>query len=179
LFPFTTLLLPSCPHHHARHSFPTRRSSDRNDAYGNTYPGAAVPFGMVQPSPTTYKRDEPNDLVREKGGYEYTADQIRGFGMTRYSGSGCHGRFGGYEFPTIPYTGELVDGALPSSPASDVSDYFLTFSHDDEVAEPGYYSVTTANGVTTELTATDRTAVSRFDFPADDDATLILDVSGA
>ncbi|RLV56759.1 LPXTG cell wall anchor domain-containing protein [Aeromicrobium phragmitis] len=149
-----------------------------NDAYGNTYPGAAVPFGMVQPSPTTFKRDEPNGLVQEKGGYEYTADQIRGFGMTRYSGSGCHQRFGGYEFPTIPFTGALQDGSLPSLPDTNIGDYFLDFSHDNEEAEPGYYSVTTDNGVTTELTATDRTAVSRFAFPDSGDATLVLDVSG-
>lgn len=116
-----------------------------NDAYGNTFPGAAVPFGMVQRSPTTYKVGEPNDLVREKGGYEYTANQIRGFGMTRYSGSGCHGRFGGYEFPTIPYAGALDGGTLPVSPDTNLASYFLDFDHADEVAEPGYYSVTTAN----------------------------------
>ncbi|NED99772.1 GH92 family glycosyl hydrolase [Phytoactinopolyspora halotolerans] len=151
-----------------------------NDAYGNTYPGAAVPFGMVQPSPTTYKTDEDNDLVREKGGYEYTADQIRGFGMTRYSGSGCHGRFGGYEFPTTPFAGALSDdGTLPHSPAVDHRSYFLNFSHDDELAQPGYYAVTTDNGVQTELTATTRTGVSRFDFPADGDATLLVNASGA
>ncbi|MET0304307.1 MAG: hypothetical protein ABW040_09665, partial [Microbacteriaceae bacterium] len=151
-----------------------------NDAYGNTYPGAALPFGMVQPSPTTYKTNEPNGLVQEKGGYEYTADQIRGFGMTRYSGTGCHQRFGGYEFPTIPYTGALAeDGSLPRSPASDHRSYFLDFSHADEVAQPGYYAVTTADGTSTELTATKRTAVSRFDFTGAEGSTLILDASGA
>lgn len=143
-----------------------------NDAYGNTYPGAAVPFGMVQPSPTTYK--EGNALVGEKGGYEYTASLIRGFGLTRHSGTGCTGRFGGYEFPTIPYVG----GTLPSSPATNVKDYYLSFSHANEVSQPGYYEVTTDNGVSTELTATTRTAVSRFAFPATDSGTLILDVSG-
>jgi len=153
-----------------------------NDAYGNTYPGAALPFGMVQPSPTTYKVGETNDLVREKGGYEYTANQIRGFGMTRYSGTGCHSRFGGYEFPTIPYAGELAaDGTLPRNPAVDGQhrSYFLDFSHDDEVAEPGYYQVRTADGTSTELTATRRTAVSRFDFSDADGSTLVLDASGA
>jgi predicted alpha-1,2-mannosidase len=152
-----------------------------NDAYGNTYPGATVPFGMVQPSPTTYKVGETNDLVREKGGYEYTADQIRGFGMTRYSGTGCHTRFGGYEFPTIPFTGALAaDGSLPRNPATqDHRSYFLDFSHDDEVSEPGYYAVTTADGTTTELTASRRTALSRFDFSEAAGSTLVLDASGA
>ncbi|WP_461003154.1 GH92 family glycosyl hydrolase [Streptomonospora sediminis] len=147
-----------------------------NDAYGNTYPGAAVPFGMVQPSPTTYKPGNP--LVGEKGGYEYTAELIRGFGMTRYSGSGCTGRYGGYEFPTIPYAGELDDGVLPANPSTAISDYYLGFDHGNETAEPGYYSVGLDNGVDVGLTADRRTAVSRFDFPRSGDSTLILDVSG-
>jgi predicted alpha-1,2-mannosidase len=150
-----------------------------NDAYGNTYPGATVPFGMVQPSPTTFKTNEPNGLVQEKGGYEYTADQIRGFGMTRYSGTGCHQRFGGYEFPTTPYAGALTDGALPVSPDADLRRYFLPFQHANEVSEPGYYAVTTDNGVTTRLTATKRTGVSSFDFSGADGSTLILNASGA
>lgn len=143
-----------------------------NDAYGNTFPGAAVPFGMVQPSPTTYKAG--NALVGEKGGYEYTASLIRGFGMTRYSGTGCTGRFGGYEFPTIPYAGDV----LPVNPSTDIKGYYLGFSHDNEVSQPGYYKVALDNGVTTELTATARTSVSRFTFPSTSAGTLILDVSG-
>ncbi|MEU4564923.1 GH92 family glycosyl hydrolase [Actinoplanes sp. NPDC023936] len=141
-----------------------------NDAYGNTFPGAALPFGMVQPSPTTYQPG--NALVGEKGGYEYTANLIRGFGMTRYSGTGCTGRYGGYEFPTIPYAGRT----LPVSPSTDVKGYYLGFDHANERAEPGYYRVTADNGITTELTATTRTAVSKYDFPGE--STLILDVSG-
>ncbi|NGO06707.1 glycoside hydrolase family 92 protein [Streptomyces sp. HC44] len=147
-----------------------------NDAYGNTYPGAAVPFGMVQSSPTTYKPGNP--LVGEKGGYEYTAGLIRGFGMTRYSGSGCTGRYGGYEFPVIPYAGQLDNGVLPSNPSTNIKDYYLGFDHANEVAQPGYYSVDLDNGVTAELTATKRTAVSTFDFPKSGDSTLLLDVSG-
>jgi predicted alpha-1,2-mannosidase len=146
-----------------------------NDAYGNTYPGATVPFGMVQPSPTTYK---PNDGNGEKGGYEYTASLIRGFGMTRYDGTGCTGRYGGYEFPTIPYAGALTDRTLPVSPASNVRNYFLPFSHANETSQPGYYGVKLDNGVEAELTATDRTAVSRYNFPKSGDSSLILDVSG-
>ncbi|MEZ7898947.1 MAG: glycoside hydrolase family 92 protein [Flaviflexus sp.] len=149
-----------------------------NDAYGNAFPGAAVPFGMVQSSPATYKVGESNDLVREKGGYEYTANQLRGFGLTRYEGSGCHVRFGGYEVPTIPYTGDLPSGALPVMPSSDIGHYYLDFDHENETSQPGYYSVTTDNGVSTELTATERTAVSRFNFEEADGSTLIVNVSG-
>ncbi|WP_054953614.1 hypothetical protein [Flaviflexus massiliensis] len=110
-----------------------------NDAYGNASPGAAVPFGMVQGSPTTNKVGESNDLVREKGGYAYTANRIREFGLTRHEGSGYHGRFGGYEVPTIPYAGEMTDGGLPTLPSpANINSYYLDFDHPNEVAEPGF-----------------------------------------
>ncbi|MDP3950863.1 GH92 family glycosyl hydrolase, partial [Microbacterium sp.] len=143
-----------------------------NDHYGNTYPGATVPFGMVQSSPTTYEAS----TGEQYGGYEYQADQIRGFGMTRLSGTGCRSNFGGFDFPVIPYTGALDDDVLPSNPASAIDDYFLEFSHDDEVAEPGYYSVD-LEGVQAELTSTTRTAVSRYSF--DDNATLLFEAGGS
>lgn len=146
-----------------------------NSAYGNTWPGATVPFGMVQSSPTTYRSSDGD----AKGGYEYTADRLRGFGMTRLSGTGCEGRNSGFDFPVLPFTGELAGRALPANPAEGIEDYYLGFDHADEHAEPGYYSVELANGVETELTATTRTAVSRFDFPRRGDATLLLDVSGS
>ncbi|MFI5758495.1 GH92 family glycosyl hydrolase [Streptomyces sp. NPDC051569] len=146
-----------------------------NSAYGNTWPGATVPFGMVQPSPTTYRTSDGD----QKGGYEYTADKLRGFGMTRLSGTGCEGRFSAFDFPVLPYTGELPGYALPKSPAGAITDYYLPFDHKAEKAEPGYYSVKPANGVRTELTATTRTAVSRYDFPARTNSTLIFDVAGS
>ncbi|KZM33823.1 GH92 family glycosyl hydrolase [Oerskovia enterophila] len=148
-----------------------------NAAYGNTWPGATVPFGMVQSSPTTF-RSRDGDM---RGGYEYSADKIRGFGMNRLSGTGCVNRNGAFDFPVLPYAGPLTaQGALPSSPGTDVKPYYLAFDHADEVGEPGYYSVDLANGVSTELTATTRTAISRFDFPADaDSSTLIFNTTGS
>jgi predicted alpha-1,2-mannosidase len=152
-----------------------------NAAYGNTFPGATMPFGMVQNSPATYASQKVNDDIgHTRGGYEYNADAIRGFGLTRLSGTGCSGRFGGFDFPILPYTGPLTGSALPSSPADDVTAYYLPFSHDNESADPGYYAVTSDNGVKSELTATTRTAVDRFAFPAGgDSATLVLDAAGS
>lgn len=144
-----------------------------NDHYGNTYPGATVPFGMVQSSPTTYESGNEEQF----GGYKHEADEIRGFGMTRLSGTGCRPNYGGFDFPVIPFTGDLAEGTLPSNPASDISEYFLPFSHDDETSEPGYYSVDLASGVEAELTSTTRTAVSKYSF--DDNATLLFEAGGS
>ncbi|WP_262384630.1 GH92 family glycosyl hydrolase, partial [Actinoplanes teichomyceticus] len=94
----------------------------------------------------------------------------------RHSGTGCTGRYGGYEFPTIPYAGALPGGVLPVNPSADVKRYHLAFRHENEVAQPGYYRVALDNGVSTELTASTRTAVSRYGFTGA--ATLILNVSG-
>ncbi|MET4674061.1 GH92 family glycosyl hydrolase [Streptomyces sp. PvR018] len=147
-----------------------------NSAYGNTWPGATTPFGMVQSSPTTYRSSDGD----QKGGYEYGADKIRGFGMTRLSGTGCEGRFSAFDFPVLPYTGPLDGGALPTSPGARIDPYYLDFDHRDETAAPGHYTVGLGNGVETELTATTRTAVNRYEFPArKDSSTLILDVAGS
>nr|BBJ55598.1 hypothetical protein SAVMC3_82270 [Streptomyces avermitilis] len=59
---------------------------------GNTYPGAAVPFGMVQLSPDT----------GHNTGYDYTQNHIRGFSLVHLSGVGC--RIGG-DLPVLPTTG--------------------------------------------------------------------------
>ncbi|MCW4457498.1 GH92 family glycosyl hydrolase [Microbacterium sp. MPKO10] len=147
-----------------------------NDAYGNTFPGATVPFGMVQSSPTTYDTETEENF----GGYEYSADEIRGFGMTRLSGTGCRGRFGGFDFPIMPYAqGEASETAPAASPRDDITDFYLPFDHANEDSDPGWYSVELDNGVGVELTSTTRTAVSSFTFPDDTQSTLLIDAAGS
>lgn len=123
---------------------------------GNTYPGAAMPFGMVQFSP-----DNGHSV-----GYEYGNDRIRGFSLVHISGVGCP--LGGL-FPVLPTTGELTD--------TNYSDYALGYSHDDEEAAPGYYRVgldSPHGTIDAELTATERTGVQRYTFPETDDAKVLL-----
>ena len=54
--------------------------------------------------------------------------------------------------------------------------YCSAFSHDNEVAQPGYYSVLLERyNVKAELTATKRAAIHRYTFPEAEDAGFILD----
>lgn len=126
---------------------------------------AGLPFGMVTPGPatTTAAGDDPVDYV----GYAYQDPEIRGFALTHFSGAGIH--IGG-ELPVMPTTGP-VTSAKPSSWAS-------TYDHASEVARPGYYATTLRRtGIRTELTATTRTAVERYTFPATREADLVFDVT--
>ncbi|MGW4224855.1 GH92 family glycosyl hydrolase [Streptomyces bauhiniae] len=120
---------------------------------GNTYPGAAVPFGMVQLSPDT----------GHNTGYDYGQDHIRGFSLVHLSGVGCG--LGG-DLPVLPTTGDVT--------TTDYAKYAARFSHDDETASPGYYRVGLDSGIEAELTATARTGVQRYTFPATDKANVLL-----
>lgn len=147
-------------------------------AYGDTSPGATTPFGMVNLNPTTYNTAGGGNA--NQGGYEYDADEIRSFSLNRISGTGCVTHNGAEDFPIMPFAGTLPGGALPTSPASGVTPYYEPYSHTNETASPGYYGVTTDNGIHSELTATTRTADGRFTFPASaQSGTLVLDVAGS
>jgi predicted alpha-1,2-mannosidase len=147
-------------------------------AYGDTSPGATTPFGMVNLNPTTFNTAGGGNA--NQGGYEYDADEIRSFSLNRISGTGCVTHNGAEDFPIMPYAGPLTGGALPTSPAAGVTPYYLPFSHANETATPGYYAVTTNNGIKSELTATTRTGDGRFTFPAGaQPGTLIFDVAGS
>ncbi|MFF2204903.1 GH92 family glycosyl hydrolase [Streptomyces sp. NPDC058145] len=120
---------------------------------GNTYPGAAVPFGMVQLSPDT----------GHNTGYDYAQNHIRGFSLVHLSGVGCG--LGG-DLPVLPTTGDVT--------STDYAEYQAEFSHDAEQASPGYYKVGLKTGIDAELTATARTGVQRYTFPATDKANVLL-----
>ncbi|MCX5063096.1 MULTISPECIES: GH92 family glycosyl hydrolase [unclassified Streptomyces] len=123
---------------------------------GNTYPGAAVPFGMVQFSPDT----------GHNTGYDYSQNHIRGFSLVHLSGVGCG--LGG-DLPVLPTTGDVTQ--------TDNARYEAEFSHDDESASPGYYRVGLKSGIKAELTATARTGVQRYTFPATDKANVLLNAA--
>jgi predicted alpha-1,2-mannosidase len=130
---------------------------------GDTFPGADVPFGMVQWSPDTNSNPD--------GGYTYSDNTIKGFGLTHISGAGCN-IYG--DIPFMPYV-----GTVSNSPASNASTYMSTFSHSNETAAAGYYQVRLNNGVTTQLTATQHSGAGSFTYPSGQTATMLVNVSGS
>jgi predicted alpha-1,2-mannosidase len=127
--------------------------------------GAGVPFGMVTPGPatTTPAGDDPVDYV----GYGYQDPEIRGFALTHFSGAGIH--IGG-ELPMMPTTGAVT--------SNNPRDWASPYNHVQETAQPGYYATTLARYRTrAELTATTRTAVERYTFPATTHANVLFDIT--
>lgn len=123
----------------------------------NDFPGADVPFGMVQWSPDTTSRPPG-------GGYEYNDSSITGFSLTHIAGPGC-GAAG--DVPVLPTVGTVNTGAT------------VAFSHANESASAGSYKVGLNNQVTTELTTTARSGMARFTFPSTSQANLIFKLTGS
>ncbi|MEW1863228.1 lectin [Streptomyces sp. NPDC088194] len=121
------------------------------------FPGADVPFGMVQWSPDTPSRPSG-------GGYEYNDSTITGFSLTHIAGPGC-GAAG--DIPVLPTVGAVNTGATDA------------FSHSNESASAGSYKVTLNNQVTTELTATTRSGMARFTFPSSTQSNLVFKLNGS
>lgn len=127
----------------------------------NLFPGAVAPFGMIQWSPDTGSGTTP-------GGYKYYDTEISGFSLDHLSGAGCPDG-GNFSFMPILGAGEPPNGSRMA--------FATPFSHDNEVAKPGYYGVTLNNGVKVEITATTRTGFGRFTFPQGKTATLAINAA--
>lgn len=146
---------------------------------GHTFPGATVPFGMVQLSPDTdtvsYATLEGRynpDVYRYCAGYQYDDPTIVGFSHTHFSGTG-HSDLG--DFLVMPTVGSLH--LNPGTAARPGSGYRSRYSHQTEVAEPAYYRVKLEeSGVLAELTATARVGVHRYTFPRAAEAHIVLDL---
>jgi len=129
--------------------------------HGHTYPGATVPFGMVQLSPDT----------RLKGwdgcsGYHYSDTKIYGFSHTHLSGTGASDYGDVLLMPTV--------GKVKFSNKA----YASEFRKENEKASAGYYSVFLDKpGVKAELTTTTRTGLHKYTFPKTDAANIILDLN--
>jgi predicted alpha-1,2-mannosidase len=137
--------------------------------HGHTFPGAIVPFGMVQLSPDTR-------LTGWDGcsGYHYSDSIIYGFSHTHLSGTGISDYGDILLMPTVGKSYLL--NALNNG--STEGGYASPFQHRNETATPGYYSVKLDDGnILVELTTTARVGMHRYTFSKTDDANVVLDLT--
>jgi predicted alpha-1,2-mannosidase len=116
--------------------------------HGHVYPGATIPFGMVQLSP-----DNGEEGWDWCSGYHYSSNTIAGFSHTHLSGTGI---------------GDWCDiSILPMTDTSTIrkDKSKFPFSHKNESAKPGYYQVQLDNKIKCELTANKRTGFHRYSYP--------------
>lgn len=131
--------------------------------HGHTFPGATVPFGMVQLSPDT-RIDGSWDGC---SGYHHSDSIIYGFSHTHLSGTGCSD-FG--DIVLMPLTKAVTPADLKDKKL------FSTFSHKNEIATAGYYAVNLDNGVKAELTASTRVGFHKYTFPKSEYSYIVLDL---
>ncbi|MFT5682328.1 MAG: putative alpha-1,2-mannosidase [Myxococcota bacterium] len=134
---------------------------------GGSYPGAGRPFSLVKVSPDTGDSYGSAPGFSHTGGYHYDDDYIQGFSHMHMQGVGI-ASYGNLSL--MP-----ADGVV----ATDQDGYAAQFSHDDEDAGAGWYTVSFAQpAVDVTLTATDHTALHRYVFgDAVEDPTVLIDLA--
>ncbi len=134
---------------------------------GHTYPGATVPFGMVQLSP-----DNGISGWDEISGYYYEHNTIAGFSHTHLTGTGVGDMYDISFMPVVlPYKEDIIKKGKPDR------GIYSTFSHDKEIAKPGYYYVNLLDyNIDVELTTTERCGFHKYSFPKTEKAQVILDL---
>ncbi|MBS3943906.1 MAG: GH92 family glycosyl hydrolase [Melioribacter sp.] len=135
--------------------------------HGHTYPGATLPFGLVQLSPDT--GIEGWDWC---SGYHYSDSSIMGFSHTHLSGTGAADYADVLLMPTV---GKVI--IIPGTKENPDEGYRSRFKHQNETASPGYYSVLLDDyNVRVELTATERCGFHKYTFPESDQSNIIIDL---
>lgn len=132
--------------------------------HGHTYPGATMPFGMMQLSPDTRL-----DGWDGCSGYHYSDEYIYGFSHTHLSGTG------------VSDYGDIL--IMPTNEqnfhngADGKKGYRAHFSHDNEVVQPGYYKVhLDTTNINVELTVSKRSGIHKYDFPSSENQYAIVDL---
>lgn len=144
--------------------------------YGHTFPGAALPFGMVQLSPTT-------GASRGKAGYAYNnvphnreSKTIIGFTHTNLSGTGINTASRYSNILIMPTVGPLF--IEPGTESQPDTGYRSRYSHDFEEASTGYYNVLLEDyNLKAELTVTERVGIHRYTFPKTNEGNIIIDIT--
>ncbi|MEZ4445576.1 MAG: GH92 family glycosyl hydrolase [Polyangiaceae bacterium] len=134
-------------------------------ATGSTYPGPALPFGMIHLGPDTSTAGSALPAYHCSG-YRYEDSHIDGFSLLRMNGTG------------VPDYGTIA--IMPTDGMSDQKrqgdGYRAAFDHATETAEPGYYRVELDGGIVVEITTATRAGMFRFTFPNGVDPTVLLDL---
>ncbi len=134
---------------------------------GFNFPGATVPFGMVRLSPETASL-YTNTRGYSTSGYYYGDNKIIGFSHTRLAGTGATDG-GHFLFTPTTTSPDKIDFN---------EDYCHEFSHSDETAFPGYYSVKFEDEkIFCELTTTERTGLHRYTYPLNSNRNIIFNVT--
>ncbi|WP_348733958.1 GH92 family glycosyl hydrolase [Rheinheimera texasensis] len=160
------LLLSACQQQHSASEPATPAATESSDPLhwvnpligtdgkGKTYPGATVPYGMVQLSPDNGRSGW--DWI---SGYFYPDRQIAGFSHLHLSGTGAGDL---YDISFLPFSGEYFQ-TLPAAGGKDALVRSEHFSHATETASPGYYRVLLEDSqIEVELTAALRSGLQRY-----------------
>lgn len=142
-------------------------SLDSASLPSNTFPGATVPFGMIQLSPDTQK-----DILSRCSGYQWGDSVIYGFSHTHLSGTGIADLFDVLVLPVVASRDSIFQ-TIHGTPSGGLCS---SFSHADEEAAPGYYRVSFKNGIKVELTSTRNVGLHRYQFPVDSVPRLFVDL---
>ncbi|MCB0753800.1 MAG: GH92 family glycosyl hydrolase, partial [Ignavibacteriae bacterium] len=135
--------------------------------HGHTFPGASLPFGMIQLSPDT--GTEGWDWC---SGYHASDNSIMGFSHTHLSGTGV-GDYGDILF--MPFTGSIKFN--PGTKENPDEGYRSRFNHESEKASPGYYSVSLDDyNINVELTSTKRAGLHKYIFPKGENKNVLIDL---
>lgn len=135
--------------------------------HGHVYPGATIPFGMVQLSP-----DNGRGGWDWCSGYHYSDSLIAGFSHKHLSGTGI-GDLCDISFMPLVLPKNFDELTLG------LQSFKTSFSHKNEKATPGYYSVLLSNKINVELTAALRTGIQRYTFPKDGNDFVQIDLGFA
>lgn len=128
--------------------------------HGHTYPGPALPFGMIQPGPDTRLNGWDGC-----SGYHYTDSLVYGFSQTHLSGTGIEDYCDFLMMPTI------------GKPQFNNNQYASPFQKKNEKASPGYYrTFLDKYQINAEITATRRAGLYKFTYPKSTQANIIIDL---
>ena len=127
---------------------------------GHTFPGAVVPFGMVQLSPDT----RIDGSWEGCGGYHYSDSIIYGFSHTHLSGTG------------VSDYGDVLIMPVISTKFNQKNNFATQFSHKNEIASAGFYKVKLVNDIDVQLTASQRVGIHQYTFPKSDTGSVFIDL---